>query len=173
LSTLPNHRYYETLAGDWAAPFEFRISDEGLFWSRPLGLLNRLRVISMVISRWFIGRPRIETKVDYRPDANEVHHQLRILKWGIRFYQSNEVLQLHEDGRTLSIRGEQRMFPLMGSPEDLGQAPGEINETGTQAHYTLQWMGGPLEIRTQMVDGGADIQMDTGWGGGTQKLRAR
>lgn len=169
----PNHHYYSTLTGEWAARFSFEVHDWSVFWSRPMSLFNRFRVISMVVSAKIIGAPRIETVVDYRGEQNEVHHELAIRKWGMTFYRSNEVLSLDADGHSLHISGQQRMFPFMGSPEDLGDAPGTINESGTGAHYTLQWLGGPLEIRTEMVDGGANINMDTGWGGGVQPLRAR
>jgi hypothetical protein len=173
LNEPPNHHYYETLSGQWGAAFEFRIVDSKRFWSTSMGLLDRLQAISMEISRWLIGRPRIETVVDYRADDNAVHHELRIIKWGMTLFRSNEVLELHDDGRSLTIRGEQRSWPLIWRAVDLGVNPGEINETGTGAHYTLQWMGGEMHINTTMVDGGADIEMSTGWGRGVQQLRAR
>jgi hypothetical protein len=167
----PNRRYYSTVRGPWTATFEFDVVDWGVFWSRPMGLIDRVRVIGMVVSRAILGRPRIDTRVEFDETGGAVRHELRVSKWGVPFFHSRETITLHEDGRGLTVAGEGRMFPLM-IPADLGEAGGEIDDSGTQARYSMQWMGGPMEIRTQLVDGGADIEMDAGWGRGVQRLRS-
>lgn len=170
-SAPPNRRYYTTVRGPWTATFEFDVVDWGSFWSRPIGLVDRVRVIGMVVSRVILGRPRIDTRVEFEEGADVVRHELRVSKWGMPLFHSRETITLHDDGRGLTVAGEARTFPLM-LKADLGEAGGEIDETGTRARYSMQWMGGPMDIRTTVVDGGADIEMDAGWGRGVQRLRA-
>ena len=74
---------------------------------------------------------------------------------------------------SMGLMGEQVVFPLLWRARGFGDSRCRIDESGTRGTYSFPWFGGRLDQTTQVVEGGADITMDTGWGGGVQRLRRR
>jgi hypothetical protein len=168
----PARAYYRATNGSWIGKFNFGVVDWRAFWACPMGLLARIQVISLVVLSKVLGRPTIATRVDYaEQDApNEVRHWLRLSKWGLSLYRTREVLFLEENGRDLTISGSERAWPAVWRERDLGKCPGQIDETGTRASYTLKIFGTSLQIATHCAGEVTTLTMKTEWGFGEQVI---
>jgi hypothetical protein len=136
--------------------------------------MDRLRVLATVLLPRLLGPLVVETNVDYRSKGEqqgEVIHELRVKKWGMTFFRSNESLLLHENGSDLTIRGEQRFWPTMWRSRDFGDSRGLVAERGTRATYSLQWLGTRMRQIGEIEEDAVRITMETDWARGVQLLR--
>lgn len=170
---LPNHAYYRPLHGRWRSPFQFEVTHWGAFWACPMGLMDRLRVLSMTAAPRLFGPLTIETEVDYatRGAQGEVIHKTRITKWGATFLRSDETFSLHKNGRDLAVRGEQRLWPTPWRVQEFVGGHASIDESGTRATYVLPLLGTQMRQTTQVEQDGVRITQETEWSRGVQMLR--
>ena len=170
----PNQRYYQRNFGGWEGEFRFAITDRAAFRSAPFGILDRCRVLTTVYAPRLVGPLRIETQVDLRPDRDRpdtMLHQLRISKWGVLLYGTDEVFTLEEDGLAVTIRATERMFPLLWWGREWPICTGVVDEAGDAAHYSIPWFGTTLDIRARITAEGVELAMSTPWASGLQHLR--
>ena len=172
--TRPNHRYFQTTHGFWRSRFHFGITSWSAFWACPMAWMDRLRVVSMVLTPKLIGSLYIRTQVDYEtagPSRGEVLHTTEIVKWGLTMMRSHETFVLDDNGRDIKIHGQQWFWPTLWRARPFADSPCRINEEGTEGRYSFSWFGTRLEQTTAITPSAARIEMRTAWSLGVQELR--
>ena len=169
----PNQAYYQRNFGGWEGTFTFAITDWTTFRGAGMSLLDRWSVLATVYAPRFVGPLRVETQVDLRPDReapDTMLHRLRISKWGLTLYRTDEVFTLEEDGLAVTIRAVERRFPLLWRGRDWPVCHGAVEEAADAARYDIPWFGTTLEIRARLTADGVDVAMATPWAAGVQHL---
>jgi hypothetical protein len=148
----PHLAYYRAHHGRWRARISVAITSWRAFWAAPMGPLDRLRGLWMGTVAAWTGL-RMDTSVDCEIYASrgEVLHTTAVSLWGVPLMRSVEVMVLHEDGVHATMRAV------------WGDGSVEIAPDAQSAHYTFDWMGGPLQQRTRVVPEGLHIEQQNGW----------
>ena len=109
-----------------------------------MGWLDRINL--RMIAAWpsWLGRFWLETSVAYDGSPSVVH-TTRVRWLGMTMMKSIETIRLSDDDRTLSMEGEQRVFPAWWS----GRAvTGSGHVESDRARYTFEWLGVRLDQTT-------------------------
>jgi hypothetical protein len=172
----PGLAYYRAMVGQWRCPLDLHVTDWGRFWRAPLGLLDRLRILSVVCTPRLLGPYVMETKVVFAPAGlpADVRHWTRVKKWGVTFFQSREVFALAADGVAFTVSGTQRFLPLWWQTRGFGDGKGAVDADAQGAAYTFEWLGAPMQQRARRVPGDPDaleLTQDTDWSHSVQRLR--
>jgi hypothetical protein len=163
-SNAPAYRYYRAMRGRWRGGYRLEITDWSGFRAAPMTSMDRLRLLLMHFLPKLLGPFTLTTTVDLPGLARgEVRHTTRTTKWGTPLFRSEETLQLDDDGRSLTMRGPQRLWPLLWPPRNFGAARGEINAGATGATYRIPWIGGEMVQRTQVVPEGLALSQENPW----------
>lgn len=163
----PFQEYFEPKQGRWRGEYRFSITPWGALTTSPVGMADRCMVVSLALLCKLFGNLRIETEVDTsKLERGEVLHATRISKWGVTLFRSVERFLMEDDGRKLTVRGDQRYFPSMGKARDYGESFGEIGEDGSRALYSFEWLG--TRLRQESIPEGARLgfTQDTDWSHG-------
>lgn len=167
----PNHAYFRAVQGRFCAPFAFEISDWPAFRACSMGVLDRLRVLSMLFMARIFGPLRLDTSVAYGGDRERasVVHTTRLSMFGMTFFRSVEQLTLHENGRALTMAGEQRLWPAFFLVRRF-EGAGEVDATGTRARYEFPFFGTRMRQSTELNGDSVRLSQETPWSRGLQPL---
>jgi len=132
--------------GSWKSPLSIDITDRTRL-RQQLGWLNAWSLLCL--ARWprFLGTWYLKTTVAYDP-GGQVEHTTRFTLLGIPVVSSIETIQIEEDGTHFSLTGWSRdLFTPWQRKPVTGQ--GHLDSSATHASYTIQWMGAPVEQKTE------------------------
>ncbi len=129
-----------------------------------MGWLDRLRVLSLVSVAPLLGPLTLETSVDYhRAGAGGlVLHTTRVSKLGMTFLRSVERLTLLDNGRDLTMAGEQHLWPALWHGRAF-DGTGQVDETGTRATYDFPFFGTRMRQSAQIEGAGVRLLQETPW----------
>jgi len=152
------------MVGHWRGRYAFAITDWARFRATPMPLADRMRVLAMHLVARCIGSFAMRTSVTAsRIDEGYVEHTTAASKWAMPLFSSRETLRLGPEGRSLTMRGPQRLWPLFWPPRDFGEATGEIDDEAAGALYRIPWLGGEMVQRTRVVAGGLELSQEAPW----------
>lgn len=99
-----------------------------------------------MIAAWpsWLGRFSLETSVAYDGSPSVVH-TTRVRWLGVPMMKSIETIRLAGDAETLTMEGEQRVFPAWWS---LRPVTGTGHVESHRASYSFEWLGVRLEQTT-------------------------
>lgn len=137
---LPSHRYYKACEGRWRGPLSMRITDWKAFFVSEMSLFDRASLLSLLSMQKLLGACHLDTSVECEPE-NAVVHTTRVHKLGLTFLQSREVLQLDDDGITVRMQIEMRLFPTALRVQQLDARKVVVDAGGFHVDYWLPWMG--------------------------------
>lgn len=162
----PNLVYFNRNAGEWNWAAQFKITSWMEFKSSPLSVLNKLRLMGLVLSQWMLGQFQMWTKVEIVENQFEVRHSTRINKWGISWYRSEKIFKLDPDGHGIHLQGFEYLWPAMFRPVPFKPQGGTVDSSATTATYQMPFLGsfvncvvimdgltGAIEINTSWLDG--------------------
>lgn len=171
---LPNQHYYRRCHGHWRTQLDLRITNWTAFRQTSMTVFDRLSFVMMVFLPRVIGPLWLETSVDAAPGGSEmsVVHTTAVKKWGRPLFRSLETIDLSPDGESLSLEGEQRVWPFLGSARVVrGQA--RVDPSGRRVTYQLEWFGGVLEQQGEVEEDQVTLTQASAWSHGVQRLRRR
>jgi hypothetical protein len=145
----PARKYYESLVDAWSGRFTFEVTD----WrggGRGAAQVKAMGAMSRVIGPAWIATTLAREGDDFR-------HTTEVSKWGITVLETTELIVLAGDGRSFSMKGEQRAPFAAREPYE---ASGEIDESGTRATYRIPWSGVEMVQRTHIVDDGRGLELE-------------
>ncbi len=129
----------------------------------PLGVLDRLTVLSMSLWMWTGVPVCIRTRVRYAEDSDEVGHELCARVFGIAAFWSDEVFSLGADGTSLTLRGTQRSIPTPWIGNGFGDAHGSASSDGLRTSLTYLWLGAPVRHETETTPAGVVVKLTQPW----------
>ncbi|MEO8605370.1 MAG: hypothetical protein ABI629_22565, partial [bacterium] len=172
----PNAAYYRAVDGAWCGRFEFIVTDWRAFGAAPLGILDRLRLLSMVYGERLFGALRIETTVSASGAADAVVvHTTRVSKWGMTLMRSVDTLVLARNGRDLTMRIAMRLAPTLWRARVSPPSPASVDADGRCASYRFPWLGTEMRQRGERSRDGSTVTLtqETAFSRGVQVLRRR
>ncbi len=176
-SVAPSRVYYRACEGHWSAPLELVITDWPAFRASGVSLVDRLRLLSMVLTARLFGPCRLETSVDATSGAarGEIVHTTRVTKWGVTLMRSTEWLALAANGRDVTMRAELRLIPALWKARPMPAAPASVDEDATRASYRFAWLGTEMRQEAELSDDGTTVTLTqvTPFSRGVQVLRRR
>ena len=167
----PNHTYYAACHGAWRAALVVNITDKAALRVSGMGWSTRASLRLMAAWPAWLGRFYLDTTVAY-DDAGEVVHTT-VVRWlGIGLLRSVETIVLDADGRQFTMHGEQRQFPALWARATMSGS-GSVDETGTRATYTMDWLGAPMKQTTVREPDTVTVTQEGAGYGGVQVLKRR
>jgi hypothetical protein len=144
------YRYFHPKHGHWRGAYRFSVLSLRALLSSEMRWFGKLSALSMSLFCRIFGAFQIRTEVDTTNalSAGDVLHKTWISKWGVLLFESEEHFLFGEDGKTLRVKGWQRMMPLWWWKQDYGDSHGEINEDGEHASYMFRWFGAKMKQRS-------------------------
>jgi hypothetical protein len=173
-SDLPNRAYYRAVAGRWSGALDLAITDWPAFRRSPLSLMDRGRLLSLLLAARLFGPFRLETGVDASAaGGGAIVHTTRVAKWGITFMRSVERIALSADGRSAAMRIEMRVAPTLWKARVESDTPVAIDAAGRRASYRFTWFGVPLQQEAARNADGTVVTLvqTTSFSRGEQHLR--
>lgn len=138
------------------------LTDRAAFDAAPLSLLDRLRFRATFLTIRLFGPLTIETEVDDAAiSTGRISHRLRLSKWGMTLLVSEEMMQLHEDGSSLTMSGRQWMLPFWWRPRPFDGARATIADDAEHAEYRLPLFGIELHQTTAVTETGLRLEQTT------------
>ena len=164
MADTPFSRYFTPKQGQWSGAFHFTLTRWRALLSSPVGLFDRVSVLSLAALCGLFGPLSIETSVEVaRLHQGEVLHTTRISRWGLTLYRSVERFLVDTDGRRLKVEGEQWSLPWRWRPRRYQESRGEISEDGARASYLLSWLGASLRQESTPEGPRLRFTQDTDW----------
>lgn len=159
-----NHNYYfETGVGYWVGTFNFELTDWRAFRADPIGFVNRLLVVMMVVATTLFGRAHITSVLRGYPEeepAGVVTNDVRITKFGVTLYLLRERYVLHPDGRGVTVDSRERFGPVPFLFSREKAHPAEVVEGGERAIYYMPLLGTDWVGRYQVSEDGRRIESE-------------
>ena len=172
----PNRAYYRSVEGHWSGPLDLAITDWRAFRVCPMGLADRLRVLSMVLTARLLGPCRLNTSVDASGAArDEVVHTTRVSKWGVTLMRSVERIALAANGRDVTMQIEMRLAPTLWRARIEPGSPALVDASGRRASYRFTWFGTEMRQEAERSPDGGTVTLTqlTDFSRGVQVLRRR
>lgn len=157
----PALRYYRALVGAWSGRFTLAITDARALRQGSAPWLAKLGLSPLALVPG-LGAATMATTLgpEGAAEARSFRHTTRVSRWGVTLFETDELIVLGGDGRSLRMTGSQRMGP--GGAERY-ESEGEIDEAATRATYRIPWAGESLVQRTHIVPEGLELSQETRW----------
>jgi len=160
----PNEAYYRLCTGSWAAPLDVQLTDLRVLFGA-LSLFDALGFLALrCIPR---SLRRLETQVWF--DGNLVIHTTRARCLGVPVLSGREEIELSSDGLGLRLEGTQSSAPFWWRKRKV-QASGQVDPSGTKAHYEISWYGSPMVQETTASADTVRLDQRSSWFTGSQQL---
>jgi hypothetical protein len=140
-----NQVYYDEIGvGRWTGRFGFSITSWRTFWRAPLGLKNRLLILSIGAVQKLPGTSTIASTItlgEREGTLGIANNVIRITRYGMTLYLVTEVYTLEQDGHGVSVYASERFgpIPFLFRVEKTYRA--EIHDPGTSSTYWMPLLG--------------------------------
>jgi hypothetical protein len=170
--------YFEIGKGEWAGEFWFGITDWSQFWKAKISLKNRFLTLAMSLVIKVFGRAAFSSRMAAFPDrgaAGVASNAIRLSRFGITLFISNEDYVLNPDGSGVTVKAKERFGPIPFLFREYVEYPATIHEGGMSSTYYLpmldaQWIA-QYQVRSDRnhVDG----VLECGWGRAEETMDRR
>lgn len=170
--------YFEIGKGEWTGEFGFGITDRSRFWNARIRLRNRFLALAMALVTKVFGRATFYSRIAAFPDrgaAGVASNFIRLSRFGITLFISNEDYVLHPDGSGVTVKAKERFGPIPFLFCEDVEYPATIHEGGMSSTYYLpmldsQWVA-KYQVRSDRnhVDG----VLECDWGRAEETMDRR
>lgn len=162
-SDCPNRTYYfDVGTGRWRGAFDFRVTDWRTFLTAPVGVLNRVLVVALVLAVRPLGAATMTSEVEAHPgrgEAGVATNDVRISKFGVTLYTFHEEYVLDPNCRDVVVVTEGRYGPIPGLFTHETAYPAEIS-AGPRATYRLPLLGADWVGKYEPAEDGSRVEAE-------------
>ena len=161
--------YFEIGKGEWAGAFLFEVTDWNQFWKAKISLKHRLLTLAMALTTRLFKRANFHSRITASPDQGEAgiaSNSIRLYRFGITLFISNEDYVLDRDGSGVTVKGQERFGPIPFLFREYVEYPATIHEGGMSSTYHLPMLDSQWIARYQVRPdrNGVNGVLECAWG---------